>query len=159
MRVLGAVAVSVLAVAGMAGAEPPPGKPFEGAGPVWGGERMARVLQLSDEQQQKARQAFEARQPQMQAFFGTMRESWQRLQAAAQSENPDPAQVGELFLEHERLRTQGRAQREEMMAAFRALLTPEQQGKLDLLETARAVGESGPEGGPPGGLLGLPMPR
>lgn len=158
--VVSGMAAGLWSIGSAAGAQPLPGEELKGAGPGRGRERMVRALQLSDEQQQQARQLFEARRPQMQAFFEKMREGRQRLQGAAESESPDPAQVGELLLEQYRLRQEGRTHREEMQAAFRALLTPEQQRKLDLLKAARPAGEGrGDPGdvGPPEGLIWLPM--
>ena len=153
---------AALASASMAGAQPvfEPDRP-PARGPVMGPGRMA-VLGLTEPQQQQVRALFEANRPQMEALFGKMQESRQALEEAAGIESPDPTHVGELYLEHRRLREEGRAQREQMDESLRALLTPEQRRRLDLLETARAVGmgRRGPEDiAPPEGMRGMPEPR
>jgi Spy/CpxP family protein refolding chaperone len=153
---------AALAGAGLARAQPvfEPDHP-SGRGPMLGPGRMA-VLGLTEQQQQQARQLFEASRPKMEALFLKMHENRQALEEAAGAESPDLTRVGELYLDGRRLREEGRAQRERMDEALRALLTPEQIRKLDLLETARAVGmgRCGREDvGPPDGIRGMPEPR
>jgi Spy/CpxP family protein refolding chaperone len=154
---------AALASASMAGAQPAfePERP-PARSPVLGPGRMA-VLGLTYLQRQQVRVLFEASRPQMEALFVEVQESRQALEEAAGAESPDPARVGELYLDLRRLREQGRAQREQMDEALRELLTPEQRRKLDLLETARAVGmdHRGPEGmgPPPEGDGRMPEPR
>lgn len=143
----GAVA---LAMAGAVWAQPARGEAGGRRGPDGMPERMARYLELTEAQQQQARELFEARRPQMESLHEQMRGVHERLRAALESEAPDATLVGELTLEQLRLRQQGRAQRVEMQKAFKALLSPEQQKKAEALEAARELGP-GPRGHGPHG--------
>jgi Spy/CpxP family protein refolding chaperone len=153
---------ATLAAASMAGAQPPfePDRP-PGLGPMFGPGPVA-ALGLTDEQRQQARQLFEVSRPSMQALFVRMRQNRRALEETAAAESPDATRIGELFLEGRRLREEGRAQREQVDAALKALLTPEQRSKFELLMTSRAIGmgRRGPEDmGPPEATGGGPVPR
>jgi len=141
---------AALAVAGSLSAQPAQGPRGERMGPRRPMERMARYLELTEQQKEQARQLREAQRPQMEALREKMRDNHQRLRQALESETPDATLVGELTLEQHRLRAQGKAQRDEMQRAFKALLTPEQVTKLEAMEAAREHG-MGPDGRRPHG--------
>lgn len=77
-----------------------------------------------------------------------MRQNHQALEAALERDDPDPTAVGKIAIEGRALRKQAEAHREQMNQALREFLTPEQQTKLDVLESMR---RRGPRFGP-GGL-------
>jgi len=148
---------AALALAGSLAAQPAQGPRGEGIGPRGERmgprgpmERMARYLELTEQQKEQSRQLFEAQRPQMQALREKMRDNGERLRQALESATPDATLVGELTLEQHRLRTEGKAQHAEMQKAFKALLTPEQVKKLEAIEAARELG-AGPGGRRPHG--------
>jgi len=148
---------AALALAGSLSAQPAPGQRGERMGPRGERmgprgpmERMARYLELTEQQKEQARQLFEAQRPQMEALREKMRDNGERLRQAIESAAPDATLVGELTLEQHRLRGVGKAQREEMQKAFKALLTPEQLKKAEAMEAARELG-MGPRGRRPHG--------
>ena len=74
-----------------------------------------------------------------------MRENRGELKELLKSGSPDPAAVGKLVIQEHKLREQGKAQREQSKQALRALLTPEQQAKFDVLQSMkRGRGDMGP---------------
>ena len=132
-----------------------------GRGPR-GVRAAARFLELTEEQQAVAREAFEKQRPEMEALHEQMREVRKALRDSLETEAPDPLAVGELVIEKHALRAQARALREESKAALESVLTPEQKQKLEALEAVRGFdgppgmrgrrGERGPHGmGTPGG--------
>lgn len=121
-----------------------------------------RFLELTEEQQSVARDAFEKQRPEMRALHEQMREVRESLRDSLESESPDPFTVGELAIEEHALMGKARALREESKAALESVLTPEQKQKLEALEAVRGFvgprgmrgrrGERGPHGmGTPGG--------
>jgi Spy/CpxP family protein refolding chaperone len=160
MRVNLTAAVGVVTTVLLIGPSGAVAQPFglEGGGP--GGGRFrgpGRFLELTEDQQEAARQIFEQRRPEMQALHEQMRENRTLLRDALES-GADAASVGELVIDGHALKEQGRAMREDSKEAFESLLTPEQKRKLELLEAARAAGSSrGPHGkmGPRGGASGF----
>jgi Spy/CpxP family protein refolding chaperone len=146
MRTKAMLAASFLWLgAALAGAQPAdrPGGPWKGPG-VHGG-RMARALELTDEQKAAFQKQMEQQRPQMQALHEQMRAIHEKLQAALAAESPEPAAVGQLVIQENALRKQARTQREQASQALRALLTPEQQAKFDALQSLRDEG-FGPRG-------------
>jgi Spy/CpxP family protein refolding chaperone len=156
------VGVAALLSAAVAGAQPSHG-PGSPAGrmrhPAMMG-RLARVLELTEEQKAAIKKQMEQQRPQRQALHAQMRDNRVKLKALLDGGNPDPAAVGQLTIQEHKLRQQAKAQREQDRQALRALLTPEQQAKFDLLESMkpgggeRAPGRMRHPGGPglePGG--------
>lgn len=152
------LALATLLAGALAAVAQPPDRPMH-RGP--GGPEGARFLGLSADQQAQAKQLREARRPQMQALGQKLRENHQRLQEALAAASPDPAAVGAIVIEGHGLQQQMWKLREEGDKAFRALLTPEQQTKLDALQALRR--ERGPNGpmrmGPMGGMEPMGPPE
>jgi Spy/CpxP family protein refolding chaperone len=121
-----------------------PGREGPPEGPPLG--RAARVLDLTEQQQEATRQIFEQRRPQVEALRKEMRENRQQLKEALESGHADPTAVGELVIAGHALRQEGRRLREESKAQLQSLLTPEQQLKLEALEAVRDEVGPGPRG-------------
>jgi Spy/CpxP family protein refolding chaperone len=142
--------------AGMVAAQPGPGGPGR-RGPG-GGEKIARVLGLSEQQQAQVRQLMDAQRPKHEALREKAEANREALREALSAGSPDPTAVGELAIEGQRLREEGRKLREAHDQALRQLLTPEQRTKFDALRSLREEsggkrrpGRGGPHGIPPGG--------
>jgi Spy/CpxP family protein refolding chaperone len=139
--------VGIALLIGPSDAAAQPFGPGEGGPGSRGPRGPGRFLELTEDQQEAARQIFEQRRPEMQALREQVRENRALLRDELESGSPDPTSVGELVIEGHALRQRGRTMREESKEAFESLLTPEQKRKLEMLEAARAVGGSrGPRG-------------
>jgi Spy/CpxP family protein refolding chaperone len=126
--------------------------------PGWsGGAGMARALDLTAEQRAAFREVLEQHRTTMQSLREKMRQNNQALEATLEGDDPDPAAVGKIVIEGRALRKQAEAHREQMNQALREFLTPEQQTKLDVLESMRRRGPRfGPGGLAPVGSGGQP---
>ncbi|HEX4956040.1 MAG TPA: periplasmic heavy metal sensor [Thermoanaerobaculia bacterium] len=91
----------------------------------------AHYLQLTDEQTTAARQIFEDARTAAQPLIEQLRTSRQQLRDLLDQANPDAAAVGQAVIAADATREQLRALREDATADFRALLTTEQQARLD----------------------------
>ena len=145
--ILAALAAGPLALALTPAADaqaPPPGE----RGP-WGGrgEHVARVLGLTEQQQDAVRKLTEERRAEHQALREKLEANREAMGQALDAAIPDPAAVGELAIEAHRLRQQQRALREAEDDAIRELLTPEQKVKFDAMKALRREGMGGPRGG------------
>lgn len=154
LKTVGVVVAALLV--GAAGAFAQALGPGEGGPGLEGPPAAGRFLELTEEQRDALRHAFEQRRPEVEALHEQMRENRKLLRDALESGNPDATSVGELVIEGHALQERGRALREESKAALEDLLTPEQKRKLELLEAARAAGgfrgpseRMGPRGNPP----------
>jgi Spy/CpxP family protein refolding chaperone len=138
-RTIAGWGVAVLMSGALAAAQPAAGPGRQGKPGMRQGMMgpMARALELTDEQKAAFRKAMELQRPEMQALHNEMRENRVKLQELLTSGNPDPAEVGRLVIQEHKLREQGKARREQSKQALRALLTPEQQAKFDLLQSMR----------------------
>jgi Spy/CpxP family protein refolding chaperone len=149
--VVAGVAAGAL-VAGASMAAEPPARP-DRRGPMGG--RVGSYLGLSDEQKAQLADEREKARPQMQALFEKMRANREKMREALAAPAPDPATVGAIAIEAHQLQQQMKAQREAGEKALRAMLTPEQQTKLDALQALRGggrgrMGRMGPRSfGPP----------
>ncbi len=142
-----AAAAVVCLGASVAGAQPGGGG---GRGP--GGfmvERMARLLNLSDDQKSAFQKALDAQRPQLQALHQQLRDNRSKLHDALQGDNPDPATVGRLVIQGNALMKQAKGLRDQSNQTLRGLLTPDQQAKFDALQSLRQGGFGG-MGGPGG---------
>jgi len=126
--------------------------------PDWsGGAGMTRALELTDEQTAAFREVLEQHRAKMQSLREKMRQNHQALEAALEGDDPDPAAVGKIAIQGRALRKQAEAHREQIKQALREFLTPEQQTKLDVLESMRRRGPRfGPGGLAPVGPGGQP---
>lgn len=126
--------------------------------PGWpGGAGMARALELTDEQKTAFRDVLEQHRTKMQSLGEKIRQNHQALEAALEVDDPDPAAVGKIAIQGRALRKQAETHREQMKQALREFLTPEQQTKLDVLESMRGRGlRFGPGGPAPVGPGGQP---
>jgi Spy/CpxP family protein refolding chaperone len=147
MTTFGAVALWL--GASMVGAQPADG-PGKGRPGRFMADRMARVLDLSDDQKASFQKALEQQRPQMQTLHQQLRDNHQKLDDALKGDNPDPATVGQLVIQGQALMKKGRALRDQASQALRGLLTPEQQAKFDAMESLRQGGGFGPGRGPGG---------
>jgi Spy/CpxP family protein refolding chaperone len=144
LTVLGGVAVALFAGAVAGSAQPPP--PGE-RGPGMGRPgALARVLALSEQQQEQLRKVMDEQRPEHEALREKLELNREQLQQALEAANPDPAAVGELAIEGHRLREQGRALREAQEKAVRALLSAEQKVKFEALKALREDGVGGRPG-------------
>ena len=143
--VLGAVlALTVGPAAGSAQPPPPPG----GRGPRMGPpERMARFLDLGEEQQEEIRRVVEERRADHQALWEKLEKNRDAMQSALEGASADPAAVGELAIEGHRLHQQEKRLRDAQDDAIRALLTAEQKVRFDALKALREDGIGRPGGG------------
>jgi len=102
-------------------------------------DALKETLGLSDTQVQQLRdlrkQQFEAARPSLEQA----REKRQALAEAMRSENPDPAKVGQLMVEMKQLRQSMGGRRGELQSKAQAILTPEQQTKLQSLREAQRM--------------------
>jgi Spy/CpxP family protein refolding chaperone len=130
----GVAAGTMVAVASMAAQ--PPARP-QRRGPMDG---VASYLGLTDEQKAQLADEREQARPQMQALFEKMRANREKMRAALAAPAPDPATVGAIAIEAHQLQQQMKAQREAGEKALRAMLTPEQQTRLDALQALRRGG-------------------
>ena len=125
-RWLAFIAVSLFVAGTAIGAEP--------GNKAWGRPGLLRrtlaSLDLTEAQKTDIRGVFETAKPSLQDQRARMNPARETLRAAAAAAAPDAA-VGKAFL---KLRTDGKDLRgafEKLMSDVRALLTPEQQAKLD----------------------------
>lgn len=115
---------------------------------------LARFLELTDEQVEQARALFEGTRELTRPVREDLRATAGELRELLAGEAPDPTPVGELVLEIQDLRSELREAREILFEDFRALLTAEQNEKLDTLLEARKArrerrGARGPDAGGP----------
>jgi len=132
---IGALTVAAAVAAAQLG--PGPGRRGPGPGPM---AAEMRYLQLSDEQQTEFERVLEAQRPQREALHERMRANRDELREALDSPTPDAQIVGEIVIEGEKLRKEGRALREDASQALDGVLTPEQKRRREVLEAARALG-------------------
>lgn len=127
---------------------------FPGAGDRNPLDRLEGALDLSPSQVASLEVLVEQRQTAQEGFRQPMELAREAFQAAVDS--GDPTAIGNAFLAQRELSEQLRAINEEFMAAFRSLLTLEQQEKLDSIE-AFSRGSSGRGDG--SGRSGRPQGR
>lgn len=105
--------------------------------PDWFPDRLADILQLTDEQIAALQQL----QEEFEAAVAPLREekaaAAEALAAELESDAPSAAVVGELFLNIQGLNAQIEQLKEDFIAAFEAILTPEQLAKLERLRHRR----------------------
>ncbi len=146
--ILAVLGVGVLALGvGRAAAIAQPAPPGE-RGPWMGrGDRMAKFLGLTDQQQAEIKKLMEGGRGDRQALWEKLKTNREAMQQALESANPDPAAVGELAIEAHKLHQQMQALRDAQDKAIRDLLTPDQKVKFDAMKAMRPEGMGGPRGG------------
>jgi len=149
-RVMASVSGAALAALGwaaMAQAQGPGGPgPHDrefgrGFGP---GPRFAEALGLSDDQKAQL-EALRAKQREaMKPLLDTVRQAHEALRQTMEADSPDPATVGQAALALHAAEKKLRAAHEASFSDVKAILTPEQQAKLEQMK------EKGPHRGPGG---------
>lgn len=136
------VALPLLAQPGPGGGPGGPGGPAgdpqgvrgPGAFPL---RALAEFLDLTEAQVEEARLLLQDLAADLRPLAEEARDLHQELVALLASESPDPAAVGALVLEIHGVRDEMKAARDELDAAFAALLTPEQLERWEILKEAR----------------------
>lgn len=100
-------------------------------------ERLARFLELSDEQVAAAKAIREAAEAQAEPLKEAHKALRQEMRTLLDAENPDATAIGEAAIELHEGRERSRAIRAQAKADFAALLTAEQLEKLETLKDAR----------------------
>ena len=93
--------------------------------------RLSRILDLTDEQNEKVNSLREAARASVRALRDERRERQRQLKATLDMDTPDPLRVGELVLANRDGRKKMRALYESNRESFRAILTEEQLTKLE----------------------------
>lgn len=157
----GVVTISALALLGAATAALPADAAGRRAargphGP--GGDRLATFLGLSDEQKANWEQMHQEFRESMRATFEQQRPNRDKLRAALDADQPDPAAVGSLVVSMHQQRKQMEKQHEAFQQRLRASLTPEQQVKFDAFQALRPERRGPGRGGFGPGMFGLHGP-
>jgi Spy/CpxP family protein refolding chaperone len=144
MKTLGitTLAVAVLAAGStlvLAQAQGPGGPGRRGPGQGQG--RIVEYLGLTDEQQATWKSLHEQHRTEIQPLREEGRELFQRLKAATEAENPDPATVGAATLALKQHRDKMKAAREAFEAQLTSVLTPDQKAKFEAFKAAHPRGE------------------
>ena len=94
-------------------------------------------LDLTDSQKAEVKRIMEARKATFDSLHERARADWEALDAAADSQSPNPAAVGAAYLKVRANREAMRAERQAVMDQIRSILTPEQREKLDSMKQER----------------------
>jgi Spy/CpxP family protein refolding chaperone len=128
---------------------------------------IAEYLGLSDQQKAQWRALFSKQREQMEPVRAEARELRLKLKAALDAQPQDAAAVGDAVLAMKAQREKARAERAAFEQQLRAVLTPEQQQKLDAMKAARRafghgrgdrVSRPGMRGSRGGGVPQSPVP-
>jgi Spy/CpxP family protein refolding chaperone len=95
-------------------------------------QRMTRQLELTETQQQFARDLFKQTKDQAKPVRDQLRDSRQKLHAAIKA--GDEGEINRLTTEQAQLQAQVHALRAKAMSKFYAQLTPEQKTKADQMQ-------------------------
>jgi Spy/CpxP family protein refolding chaperone len=98
---------------------------------------IAEYLGLSDEQKAQWRALFSKQREQMEPLRAEGRDLRLKLEAALEAQPQDATAVGEAVLAVKAHHEKARAERAAFARQLRALLSPEQQQKLDAMKAAR----------------------
>lgn len=97
-------------------------------------ERMARVLQLTEDQKEEWRRLREEHEASVRPLMRQMRDITERLETEANLENPDPAVVGQLELDRRAVARQLRDSRLQAHEDATRLLDRDQRIRWEALE-------------------------
>jgi Spy/CpxP family protein refolding chaperone len=124
-------AALVLAGALAAGAAQAQTAPGGGGGFARGIRAAMATLDLTDDQKADIKAIFASHKDEAVAFHAQVKADRDALKAAASAANPDPAVVGAAFLKVRADRQAAAARMKAVKAEIDAVLTPEQQAKLE----------------------------
>ncbi|MCY3963464.1 MAG: Spy/CpxP family protein refolding chaperone [Acidobacteria bacterium] len=97
-------------------------------------ERMARVLQLTEDQQEEWRRLREEHEASVRPLMRQMRDITERLETEANLKNPDPALVGQLELDRRAVARQLRDSRVQVHEDATRLLDRDQRIRWEALQ-------------------------
>lgn len=154
------VMVFGLCVAGLARAQEPSEPPF----PARGAEAIKRILDLTDQQFQQLVDLQRSHREQARSLMTQVRDLERRRRELLQSENPDPAQIGEIAVQQRALQEQLRAAQQSYRESALAILTTTQKEKVAQIQEAVKLAPQagplaafglleGPGGGPGPGMM------
>lgn len=109
-------------------------------------ERMARVLQLTEDQQEEWRRVREQHEASVRPLLSQMRDITERLETEANLENPDPTVVGQLELDRRSIGRQLRTSRAQVDEDLARLLDRDQAIRWEALQENGRGGSRGPFG-------------
>ncbi len=114
-------------------------------------ERVARVLQLTDDQQAQWRAAHEQHGATIRGLMTEMRDLHQRLNDEAESAAPDATAVGQLELDRRAAGKRIEAARQALNEDLEALLDHDQRIRWETMRESGPGGRGGPAGRGPRG--------
>jgi Spy/CpxP family protein refolding chaperone len=140
-RIIQTVSAAIILVASAGSAlgqpGPPGGKGFRGPGEGFRADRIAEVLELSDEQRSQWRNLH----GELRATIGPLMEErrilHQQVRTALGSDSPDSCAIGELMVGIHNIGEEQRAAHDNMREQLTSILTPEQQAKFEALHELR----------------------
>jgi len=152
LSTIAGAALAALGLAGVAGTQgQEPRGPRPGAGP--GGpppmERMMERLGLSEDQKAAVHAVVEKGQDTMRPLGDAARQAHEAFQKALDAESPDPTHVGQLAIAMNAAQKKFESARKAEMEKIKAILTPEQQEKLEQAMQRGPGRGPGGQGGPP----------
>ncbi len=112
---------------------------FAGHGPGcrgkkgFGPERIAKMLDLNDQQIEQWKAKHEAMHDSMKPLREKMKDLHQQLKKELQAETPDAQKVGELTIALKNQKTKIHDAHEKLKADLETILTPKQQEKFELI--------------------------
>lgn len=135
-----ALAVGVLGAGGALVAAGPQGATRQGRGEGDRFQRMSDYLGLTEEQQATWKSLQEQQKAEMDPLRQEGRELHQRLKAATEAENPDPAAVGAATLALKQHREKAMAAHQAFTEKLTSTLTPEQKTKFEAFKASHRGG-------------------
>ena len=138
-RLLTTATALALGLATAAVAQPPEGRGFGRRGPGGPGDqgRIARYLDLSDDQRQQLEGFAQEMRTSIEPLMQQQREL--RGQRRGALEAQDPCALGEAELASHALRTETKRARDAFKGNLQSILTDDQKRKLEMMEAARAA--------------------
>jgi len=115
----------------------PLGQP--GQAPVRPIALVARFFELTPDQMEHVKAMMEIRKATIEPLSKQVAEEEKALQDLMTSSNPDAAEVGKLVLEIHQLREQIGVAQKQFLSSFEAILTTEQQNKLNAVRRAHRL--------------------
>lgn len=143
-----AITAPIAAQPGFRGHGGPGGRGMHG--PHGGNRALAEYLQLTDEQKDAWKTAYEAHRTAVEPIFEQLRTNRETFQSAVEAQ--DATAIGNAFLAGEALRQQLQTEQQNLEAQLKAVLTADQLDKYEAFQAARGGrgGHRGPFGRGPG---------